>query len=212
MKENQKNNKPDPKVELKTNYEARKAAEAIAKIEKESDGLKKKSSKIHKKIIVLNFINVVLLVSIFYFLNKVTLLAKDIKELRSEQIVAQETTDAAVIATELERNSAHIGELEYLFLSQEGFLEFLDEVDAIAANGNVSEFDFPVRSSVDRQKRRGMPILIAFEGTQAQVNESLSRFWTLPFLYKITNVELEGNSANMSLRLGIFLIVNENFE
>jgi len=172
----------------------------------------KKKSKLFLKIIALNIVNALLLIAILYFIQELPKIAGKVKELRSAVIVAQETADAAVLSSEIERNSEKINTLKALFLDAGGFSDFLTRLGIIRSEGVLTEFDFPGGTpTVNAAGKSVLSLALTFRGSQDQVNDALSKILLLPVLIEPGSVELEGNKEAMILRFGGFLYVDEYF-
>jgi len=171
----------------------------------------KKVSRVILKVIGANIVNLVLVAVVFYLLGIMPKQAEKIKELRSASIVAQETSDAAVIKADIDKNEDKIEQLKNLFVDDQGFGQFIREVNAIRAEGVITQFDFPGQGSVTRGKLRGYPVIIVFQGNLDTVNGAFSRIMDLPFLLSPESIEVIGSSDNLTLNFGALLLVNDSF-
>lgn len=173
---------------------------------------KVRSSRIILKIVVLNVINLLLIGSIFLIIGKLPALGNKLKELRSASFVAQGENDAAVLRSELERHSEDINKLKSLYVNASGFSDFIGELTDMKESGQLSDFTI-VGSGVitNNAKQKGVPLMVTFEGTEAELNESLEKLYSSPVLFNLASVELERNADNTKMGLSIFLLVDESF-
>ena len=180
--------------------------------EKAAEKSKRKISRVLVKIVALNIVNALLIVAIFYVLSQLPVEGKKIKELRSTQIAANESNDAAVLLAEVDRNKDKINELKALFADDSGFLRFVSEADSLKAEGIITELSFPGGVPVrNEDKELGLPVLIVLQGTKEQINTGLEKVLSLPFFLKPVSVELETTPELLIMRFGAFLFVNEDF-
>lgn len=197
-------NKNQPKVEV---------SEGLSEIDiKLAAKDEKKKSKLFMKIIALNIVNALLLAVLLYFVGQLPQVAGKVKDLRSEAIAAQETADAAILNSEIERNSEKINKLKGLFANAGGFSDLLTQLGAIKAEGVLTEFSFPGGTPV--QNAAGNSVLslaLTFQGSQDQVNNALGRIFALPILIEPGSAELEGNRDAMILRFEGNLYIDERF-
>lgn len=167
------------------------------------------------KNVIFNVVNVVLLVILFFILNNIPKVATTVKQLRSESIVAQEEADISILSSELKRYQEKIDEVNSKFTNEDKFINFLQEVENIKRDGVLGEFSFPVSQTVkDSNGNFGFPVSFVFQGSQEQINSEVLRLLNLDFLIKPINVEVEVSSGSeiITLRMGSFLYVNEEFK
>ena len=181
------------------------------------DVVNKETTKIIKrtrlKIIVLSVVNIILVGLTLVILGKLSPLSEHIKELRGESILAQETSDVAVLKSEIEKYSENVNKLKEIFADEEGFIRFVSKLDSLKAEGTIVEFVFPSSKPViDKEKNLGFPVSLKFQGSAEAVNTSLTAVMSLPYILKPVNVELAISSENeIVLEFDGFLIVNESF-
>lgn len=167
------------------------------------------------KVIIINIVNVILFFSLVFILNKLPQTAREVKKARSESIVVQEVSEIAVLSSEIEKNKGNIEKIDAVFATENGFLEFISSVEAIQADGILSDFVFPVSQPIpDSTGNIGFPVSLIFRGNQTDVNREVERFLLLPFLTKTlnANIELSPGSEDIILRMGVFLYINEEFK
>ncbi len=186
--------------------------------EKKFGGVQKRSLSIVIKVVGANVINVILLVVVLYLLSQLTQVAGKIKELRSAQLAAEETTDAAVIKAEVDKNADKVGELTSLRAGDQEFIDFIEAVSALKSKGVIADVQYP-GTTVGHDKiapmdGKGFPVLIVLRGSQDQINTGLARVLDLPFLFLPQDVEFDtvGEEGGVpGMKLNVLLVVNENF-
>lgn len=173
-----------------------------------------KSGKNHvkAKIIALNVINLLLIAATFFVLSRFTQISQEIKKLRSENILAQEVSDVAVIKSDLSKSEDSIQSLKSVFVDDSGFIDFVSRVDALKNQGVVVDFTFPGGKPVrDKDKSFGFPVAITFQGSQEEVDNALKTVESLPYVLKPANVEVSFTAEGQTvLKYGAFLVVDES--
>jgi hypothetical protein len=184
---------------------------------KDKDGQVERPTKVLIRVVITNVVNAVLLIAVFYLLSQLPKVAGRIKELRSQQLAAQETTDAAIIASELGRSSDKLNTLTNLYAGDNEFIDFVAKTTALREEGVISEVLFPGEIVISSGSLRGLgvdkgfPISLVFQGSEESLNSALSRVLALPYLLAPQDVELEEGEGGWTLRLGLLLVVNDNF-
>ena len=167
------------------------------------------------KTIIFNIVNVLLLIAILFFINRIPKLALEAKSLNSELIVAQESSGVAILKSDIERNLEKIESIESSFTNESKFLEFISEIENVRAGGILTEFNFPVANPVvDSTGNPGFPIAFALRGSQNDVNNEVSRLFGLDYVLRPTNlsIEIAPEGDIITLRMGTFLYINEEFK
>jgi hypothetical protein len=190
--------------------EAKEIKKIEEKINNQSRG-GKKMPRVILKVIAVNVVNLVLIAAIFYFLGNMDSQAEKIKELRSASIIARETSDVAIIKSDIDKTADKIDRLKDLYVDDNRFGDFIQQVNAIKGEGVITQFDFPGGAVVTEGKLRGYPLLLVFQGTKEAVNNALSRVMTLPYLLSPESVEVELNPESVTVSFGALILVNENF-
>lgn len=165
------------------------------------------------KIIIFNIINLVLLVSLGFLLQKLPRDAEKVKELRSAQVVSHSENDIGVLQAELDKNKENIESISEVFVDDEKFLGFITSIDQLEASGVISNFSLPVTKPVlDSNKNLGLPVSMTFSGSLDQVNQAFAEVDKLPYILKPVNIDIDVlPDGRRTVRFGGFLYTNENF-
>lgn len=172
------------------------------------------------KVLVANVMNLLLLAATFYLLGRLPVVAKQMKELHSAQIAAEETTDAGVLNAEIERNKEKVDIVTKFYAGDQEFLDLVDAVYDLRDEGVFSEVVFPGGGSVTVKElakigAKGFPVGVTIRGSEEAINSGLSRIFSLPFLFYPQDVELVlepgENSGELVMKFNFYLVVNENF-
>lgn len=198
-----------------------KLPKELKKPPRKFSAVKKRGSRVVIKIVAANALNAILLVVLFYILGQLPSVAHKIKELRSRELAAQESADAAVINAELDRNKDKIDTLVGLRASDTEFIEFIEQITSFKNEGVISEIIYPggdpvVSPRLNSLGGRGYPVILVIRGREEDVSTALSRIQSMPFLLSNQNVELEvgvseENPGGVTMRLGVYLVVNDTF-
>lgn len=142
--------------------------QAIQKIEEQAtEKAKSRTTSVVIKVAIANIINVVLLVTIFFLLGNLSDIAEKIKDLRSAHLVAQGTSDAALIHADIEKNQDKVDKLDELYIDDDGFADFLTAVAAIRTDPTITEVTFPgSEEAISGTNQTGVPVSIVFQGTK----------------------------------------------
>lgn len=165
------------------------------------------------KIVVFNIINVTLIVLLFVILQKLPQDAQKVKDLRSQASATSQESDEGILESELENNKESIAKLDSLFIDDNRFLEFINSITLIEEQGIITDFNIPVSSPIiDASKNYGLPVSLVFTGTVDSVNSSLTQVFSLPFLIRPVNINMDVSPENsLVLRMSGFLYTNESF-
>lgn len=168
------------------------------------------------KAIILNIVNILLIIGIFYISGRLPQLSGEIKELRAKKIISQESSDIAVLSAELEKNKNKINELSSIYLDERGLSSFFAKMEDLAEKGVVSQFDsFLSEPVADRNGQLGLPILIEFAGQKESISTNLLLVQKLPYLMRPVSVELNRNTdegGGYTFKYGVFLYVDESLK
>lgn len=200
---------------MKKNQESGKKTESSNKMIKTPESVQKANKRDITKIVVFNVVNVILVVIILFLVGRLPGEAEKVKNLRSEEIAAQESSSIGVLTSELEKNSSKIQELKDVFVDENQFISFVTSIESIRSQGILSDVTFPVVNPVkDGSGHLGLPVSIVARGNQDQLNLAIEEVLNLPFLLRPVNVNLEvvnQTEQTYILRLGLFLYVDEEF-
>ena len=173
----------------------------------------KSLGRMKAKLIIFNIINVILLASLGFMLQKLPKDAEKVKELRSASVASHAESDIGILQAELDKNRENINKISEIFVDDSKFLSFISSVDQLKASGLISNFSLPVTKPVaDSNKNLGLPVSMTFSGTQEQVNQALIEVHTLPFILKPVNLDIDVvPEGNIVVRFGGFLYTHEEF-
>lgn len=172
---------------------------------------KKTSSRVLLKIIILNLVNLVLVIAIFFLLGELPKLGNSIKEIRSSNIAAEGKNDAVILASEVDRNREKIDNIRNIYVDENGFVEFVSIINPLRVEGIISDLVFSPSAVENSKKQAGVPITMVFQGSRDQINLALEKLYQAPVLFNVVSVELEGTAEAAIYRLSIFLLVDESF-
>lgn len=187
---------------------------------KNIDAGKKRLNRTAVKVIAANVVNFILLGIIFYMISTLPQVAERLKGLRSAQIAAEETADAAILTADIERNAQQISALRALRVKDSEFIDFVEAASAMQAEGVISEVIYPggavMHPDISALKGRGFPIVFVVQGSQENISSAMARIFGLPFLFLPQDIEIEtvangDGSQSMTARLSVLLIVDDNF-
>ncbi len=186
----------------------------VKKIEERAEKTAKgKTASVIAKIVIANVINVILLGAIFLLLSNMSEVAEKVKELKGAHLLARETSDVAIIKGDLDRVQDKVDRLSELYIDENGFGHFVEEITALRADGTIIEVSFPgSESAVSGAASKGVPVIVVFSGSREAVNASLERVLDLPFLLTPELVEIEGDASALTLKFGATILTNESFK
>jgi Tfp pilus assembly protein PilO len=171
--------------------------------------------KSFRKIHILAVLSVIGLVITFILLNRISVLANEIKEAKHESASEADLADYAFLESEIEHYQQQIDELNSLFASDSEIINFVQEIDRLKREGVVQSFSFVSNTPIiDKSGNLGIPISITLSGNEEQIDAALRNIQSLPFLLRgvQTEVSKETNEEGVEttiLEYGGFLYVEE---
>ena len=168
-------------------------------------------SKVLVRAMILNAVNVVLVILIVILIGKLPVKGQNLKELRGQEMLLRETTDVAVLESEIESNKDKISLVEAHFVDERGVLGFLEAKDQLERDGRIKSFSIGEKPILDKHKNKGLAIKMEFEGSLGEVNESMARVMGLPYFLNPVEVKLavDPGSDRVLMALVGFLYINE---
>lgn len=166
------------------------------------------SSKIMFKVYVTNVVNIILLVGIVFFLDKVTLTAKDVQKKHSEVLALDQRAEDKVLAANLEKVKPTVDELHKAFLDEEGIVTFVQKLEELKKNGVVTDTSFPSNQPVtDGARGKGLPLLVKIEGNKDKVNTAVTALDNLPSIIRPVSLKMTKDIDAYKLEYGVFVYV-----
>ena len=169
----------------------------------------KKKNHTRTKIVVFNIINIFLIGAIFYLLNRFTPLALEIQELRANAILAQETSDIAVLESDLERYEDEVRELRDVFITENNYINFISSVEQIKTDEVITVFTPSGNTTTDKDRDVGFTIIFELRGSQEQVGNKLNQIQNLPYIIKPINFEISFTEEGLVVLRYVGLLLSE---
>ncbi len=166
------------------------------------------------KILIIVVLDFLLVIGTIILLTKGLASAQKLSELRSLEIKYDGLVTPEVVLSDLLENEKTIADLASVFIDEQGFIEYVEKLDALRAQGAVTKFSFVTQEPVkDKQGFFGLPLLLEFEGTGVEVEDALTKVQMLPVILKPIDVEIFDNKGEDKLivKMSAFLYTNEKF-
>jgi len=163
------------------------------------------------KMIFINSINVILVITTFYFLGRLPQKANRIQKQKGESLASVTQTDIDIQKAEVSKNGTKIERLENLFVDESSILAFVAQIDSLKSQNLVTEFSFMTNNPVqDNTGNSGIPVLIVYKGSINQINSSLTEIDKLDLMLRPIGVELIKESDNSyTYNYGAFIYFKE---
>lgn len=194
---------------------SRVVTKEVKRVEKDMKKGKKKRGKGLKSLWVkeigLMVINVGLIMATLFLLRQLPIRAKEFKQVRNASISTGTKSKTEIAGLEIEASKEKADKLSDIFPDEGGLIGFVREVDILKEEGLVTRFAFASDKAVrDSTGNFGIPVIIEFRGTWAQVGQGLSRLNEIPFLLRAISIEAErGGEENLVVfKYGGFLYVD----
>jgi len=189
--------------------------EEVKKVEQGKKKGKKKRSKRLKKLWVkeigLAVISAGLILATLFLLRQLPNRAKEFKQVRNVSISTGTKSKIEIAGLEIEASKEKADKLSAIFPDEGGLIGFVREIDILKEEGLVASFAFASERAVrDNTGNFGIPVVIEFRGSWAQVGRGLSRLNDTPFLLRAVTIEAErGGEENLVVfKYGGFLYVD----
>jgi Tfp pilus assembly protein PilO len=186
-----------------------KKAKPVIKKEKTT----KKGLKINFwiKDILLAIVNIAFIVALVFLLGELPKKALELKKLKNDELEASVKSKVQIAEYDLLSSGEKADDLAKLLPDDEGLIEFVKEIDKLKEAGLVTRFSFASEQAVkDNNKNFGIPLIIEFSGTWAQISDGLQRLEGLPYLLRAISIEVRKNQEGiLSYKYGGFLYVSE---
>jgi len=165
-------------------------------------------SQLFIRILVTNIVNVILLGAALFLLSNIDRLAGEVAETRSLVLASQQSSEAAVLTADLERNSQKINELNSAFLDDSGLVIFEAALSELRASAVVESYSYiSTQPTPDTTKSRGLPILVKATGDITTINNAVQKIFQLPAIIRPVTVKLTKEESSYKLEYGIFVYV-----
>lgn len=165
-------------------------------------------SQLFIRILVTNIVNVFLLVSALFLLSNIDRLAGEVAVTRSLVLAAQQSSEAAVLTADLEKNSQKINELNSAFLDDSGLVIFEAKLSELRTAGVVESYSYiSTQPIADATKSRGLPILVKAAGDITAINTAVQKIFQLPAIIRPVTVKLTREESIYKLEYGIFVYI-----
>ncbi|MBP9687132.1 hypothetical protein KBD68_00545 [Candidatus Woesebacteria bacterium] len=166
------------------------------------------STRVMIKIYVTNIINIGLLIAIFVFVGKLSVLATDVQKKHSEVIALEQRAEDKVLAANLEKTKSTVDLLKSSFLDEAGIVSFVQKIEELKKSGVITDMSFPSTQPVsDGSRGRGLPLLVKIEGTKEAVNAGVTALNTLPAILRPVSVKITKEVAAYKMEYGVFVYV-----
>lgn len=170
-------------------------------------GSKIKISKTLFKIIVVNGLNALIVLSLIYLAPQVERVASEVKTKSSESLARQQVSSSAVLQSEIDRNKDNIEKIRSKLSGEKTVIAFLADLDKLRSEGVVSASDFPTTQEIiDKQKLTGFPVSLSFKGDLNTINNNWQKVNSLPYLLRPVTIDLLLEDGQNTLTLGYFFI------
>lgn len=216
---------PVGQAELRQKGDTRKT-DSVTKPLKEESKVEKKTQALGKKpkktifaskwvgFTILAVANVAILVSLIFLQGQLLKRADELKKVRAEDLGLAQGSEVEVVSTDLAANKEIKEELSSLFPDESGLVNFVREMERLKTEGVVTSFSVASQDAVrDKTGHFGIPVIIEFRGSWAQIDNDLQRLQSLPYFIRAVKLETrpdETESGVINLRYGVFIYVDES--
>lgn len=201
---------PPVKVEA---HEAKAKTHMKTNMGKTKKKKKKLTSNLWVKEIGIGVINLILILATIILLGQLADKAQEVKTARNASIATTTKSSSEIAGLELEASREKADKLKSIFPNESGLIDFVSEIDSLKEEGLITTFAFASEKAVkDKTGEFGIPIVIQFQGTWAQIGDSLNRLNQTPFLVRGVTIEANRGVEDglITLKYGGFLYVDES--
>ncbi len=159
--------------------------------------------------------DILAIIVLFIIQSRMQTVAKEIKNVNSE--TAKFTPiNIEAIKTQIDKSKDQKDQLVSLFPTELQLVDMISKLNEIKNGGILTSITFPSDDTVlDKTGNLGLPILLIFKGNVSDINNSLKKINSLPFIIRPIDFKLnteQNASGSAAVDYGGFLYVNEKFK